>query len=1081
MKNKILSRRYFEICALLFVVSLLLILSPACAENQIKGNIAGQEVSLVPNGSFDEGEPSAAGWTVEGGAYRDAKTVRTGRYSACIARSSAEISSRWVSNLIPCTEKMYSVSGWIATDMDALADFSFAANLVIEFVRTDGGIISREVVGWSNGRTGWQYRIKKVEPPPQSSAMRLVFEFSKNIGKAWLDDVCITVATSEPVAAIEKTGRITKGVVSLEVTTTALAGNIFRPDEPVIIRAALRNATNEAKQVKFEYWLTDFEGHVLLKGERPVIVPAKGEGKIESQLDGKLIPAQEYLELQARVVDDNTEYDNSTVGLGILPKRKPTTLSEESYFGLLGDGLLAQDIGARWTRPSVSLGSRQPASDKRYGIETIALITSDSTAGIGPEGVMNGSLPLDKFVDYVRKIVGEYKGIIKYYQIGNECEGGKGYVAVLKAAYEAAKGVDPDCKIVCAGISYLSIKSTTRSDLLKAGLGKYCDAYDYHIYEDLPVMDEILNKVNQENERYNAVKPQFITEFAAYPVVGISEPVKAAYVIKRYILAISQKIDVSFWHVLRWPAGVLGLDQVGLMNPKGDPWVSFFTFAAMTRELEGAKFSKRLDWGNGVYAFQFDHKTHTDLVLWSDKGEQALNFKTNDGPVNITEINGRTTSGHTLHGQFTVTAGYYPYIIALPGPPELSKGTALLKFTSEEYVVPAGGKTEVKLVAYNPTGQPISGQVVLSGPGAIRVLKETQAVSLAPGESHEIAFMVAATETNKTAGFLKAMFVCDSAPAGFVVVKMRLSEPIAVKSVVVSSAGLPKIKVSIQNLTPLPVEGTVSLVTELTKQIRPEQFKNEFPPIAPGKTYEAVFQLSAPADMQSMYNTEVTIRCQNGLTVSKHELLSFAPGYYADKTPVIDGDLSEWEGKMPLEIPYRGRWEWIGAGGKPPVSPEDLSARIGVQWDKDHFYLAVEVKDDIFRNENSDLMMWKGDSLQFTIDPDPEGDGSMGYYEFTFAKTPKGNQFYASNVPVGKKTGFWQPEMAVVRKNGKTCYEIALDKSQVDPLKLQEGIFLGFALIVNEQDAGPRSFYGWYSGIGDVKTRGLFGRLTMVK
>lgn len=493
--------------------------------------------------------------------------------------------------------------------------------------------------------------------------------------------------------------RVEPAKLFYDIQTSAAVSSVFEPGEPIVISPTIRNPTTQAASVDFQYELSDSHGQVLSSGAAPAQISAGGATTLNIPFDETSLPQQEYLRLRTKLISNGTEFDNDTMGLGILPRRDPLGPAEDSQFGLLvgwhpGYSVqpedrfkLAQLAGARWDRPGEALTNDRFITAREHDFEPVLLVLTDPSVGsIGPESVINGTATEAEFAAYVTKTVTEHKGLIKYYQFGNEpapwiAGMPAKIVAAQKVAYEAAKAADPDAIIVAPGICCLEVGPSSWAALLEAGLGNYADVYDHHFYSSISLMDSLLTTINQANVQYNAVKPQFVTETSVDYVNrdwNITEEEKGAHVIKRYAIALSQNIDVPFWFALMWPEGY-GADgpdakatQASLLDPvTGYPLESYFTFAAMTRELEGAEFTRRLNLGNGIYAIEFDHGTYTNLVLWSEVGNRLVNIAAVNGQVGITEVSGRKTYGETVNGQFAITAGDLPVILSfaleLPG------------------------------------------------------------------------------------------------------------------------------------------------------------------------------------------------------------------------------------------------------------------------------------------------------------------------------------------------------------------------------------------------------------------------------
>jgi polysaccharide biosynthesis protein PslG len=103
---------------------------------------------------------------------------------------------------------------------------------------------------------------------------------------------------------------------------------------------------------------------------------------------------------------------------------------------------------------------------QKYDLQIIARL-SHPPAWTRAAGNARGSYAppddLADYGDYVRAVVGRYKGRIRYYQIWNEPniypEWGEapvdpeGYTALLKTGYESVKSVDPDAVVICGALA----------------------------------------------------------------------------------------------------------------------------------------------------------------------------------------------------------------------------------------------------------------------------------------------------------------------------------------------------------------------------------------------------------------------------------------------------------------------------------------------------------------------------------------------------------------------------------------------------------------------------------------------------
>ena len=230
----------------------------------------------------------------------------------------------------------------------------------------------------------------------------------------------------------------------------------------------------------------------------------------------------------------------------------------------------------------------------------------------------------------------------------------------------------------------------------------------------------------------------------------------------------------------------------------------------------------------------------------------------------------------------------------------------------------------------------------------------------------------------------------------------------------------------------------------------------------------------------------------NGKTysfVSKFKGLAYAG--YADETIKVDGIIDDevWKNGIVMTCEDASRIvmieDWKG--------DRDLSADFSMLWDEEYFYLYAVVTDEIFCQNETPDGLWKGDSVQFGLFNDKNGDmvnGTAGtvYEEIGIAlieNKPVAYRFISQTgetevgeIPVGE--GF---EMACVRDGDDLTYELKCKWSELfgNDYKPELGSVLGFSAVINDNDGGGRR--GWMeygSGIGMYKDVNEFVLMPML-
>jgi hypothetical protein len=180
---------------------------------------------------------------------------------------------------------------------------------------------------------------------------------------------------------------------------------------------------------------------------------------------------------------------------------------------------------------------------------------------------------------------------------------------------------------------------------------------------------------------------------------------------------------------------------------------------------------------------------------------------------------------------------------------------------------------------------------------------------------------------------------------------------------------------------------------------------------------------------------------------------------------------------------------------------QDLAASLRYAWDESNLYLAYEVTDDTFVQENTGGLTWMGDALQtaYNLDPGKKEQVSSGntvadygtrprWTEIELALTKKGPEAFRGGTsdplvrPVGLLTHA-QVQLAGVRHGDQTVYEAAIPWTTLGAKgALAAGDVIGLAATVNDLDIPtqlePKALE-LFDGISRSKDLNLFGLLTL--
>lgn len=448
-------------------------------------------------------------------------------------------------------------------------------------------------------------------------------------------------------------------------------GAVFDVATEAKVAATVHNATSDQPAAMLSFEVRDADGKVLNTGQVELSVPRGEERRVELSLGSdQRLPREEYLKMVVTISSGSVKRAEVQKGFGFLPKRAAVTPPESSPFGLLAesDWPLLQRLGVRHVRPNWSWAERPMEWAQRYGIAYCPLIGEANAAA-------DGRTEPEEYAAFVRESVSKFKRYVKHWQLGNEFDifhrdGPAKYVEVQRIGYEAAKSADPECLVIGGSITELQVRPEGFREALKCGLAKWCDVYDFHFYQSLEVTQKMLDFIHATFKEFHAEKPIWVTETTQVGIFDPDDANQANYVFKRYAHLLANGVQVVFWHVLRWPYP-FEQDKVqatALIDYDGFARPGLFAYAALTRELEGARFVRRWDLGAEVYALEFTRGRRSRVALWTEGESREVNLSVTAGKAFVTVPSGRKSEVPTRNGLRQTTARREAAILDLPAP-----------------------------------------------------------------------------------------------------------------------------------------------------------------------------------------------------------------------------------------------------------------------------------------------------------------------------------------------------------------------------------------------------------------------------
>ena len=430
---------------------------------------------------------------------------------------------------------------------------------------------------------------------------------------------------------------------------TLRKGNVYVDGElPMSWNVVIHNDAAEARDVTLEARIVDFWGHELLADQYTAKVPAKSwiwwpfdfsppdRGVFHVHVDALLAGA---VAEQARTAAgwippppaDRGPADESVFGLYAWAGYEPWGYIVGSLRGFPPQGVdscagldLAAKAGCRWIKRMFEWDYIEPAKGEHPNIErwdvmvqkarelgmtvTGMLVYSPRWCTLAPETArgqgarMYPPADLEQWAEFVRFVVGRYKGKVHTWEAWNEPNSSnfmgsaEQFVELLKVTYNAAKEADPDCQVMwnTGGLDYNFIEAVYR-----LGGTPYFDIQGVHGYIYWGEMDTIYRLRLLMQEHGIGDREIWSTEegWGGMPrwYDPKTENFGAAQVMQRYTEAVVMKR----WGFKRemWLTAVdgLGNSHHDLWYPDLAPRPLYVAYAVTSHMLDGSRFVSSMD------------------------------------------------------------------------------------------------------------------------------------------------------------------------------------------------------------------------------------------------------------------------------------------------------------------------------------------------------------------------------------------------------------------------------------------------------------------------------------------------------
>jgi len=649
---------------------------------------------------------------------------------------------------------------------------------------------------------------------------------------------------------------------------------------------------------------------------------------------------------------------------------------------------------------------------------------------------------LEAWKIYIRAIVERYKDRVKYWEVINEPNthlSAEAYFPYLKAAYEAAKEVDPDCIIVggCATSDLGGEPAPWTCRLLELGGWKYFDILSTHFYgkgapEGTRGMgtDKYFDYLVQKMKKYGKDAPVWHTEktytarTSGYSPRKFNRPyayepdptsptkdfkTKAEYMIRENLLSASSGKGPFFWF-----GGLPNRTSImfhmypdfrgnGHCEYDDSPMPELLAANGLANVLKGHYYPQgQLYWGGinrcalfssdkgksgSIWDWLFGKSGSSVVAVWNWQGKSSISIPTNMGKLEVYDFFGNKTDlKPDKKGRINLELETAPKYIVFPE---------------------------------------------LNAAGARKLLDK---VSLVGGEK------------------ISQYGCCEM------------------------QSGKPAICVYIKNNDISSLDGKVE-ISSIPSGWKMEAMEKEFFNLKPGQNIKLAFPLANVQPVNDIVNVDITTKVHDKLYKLNISVLPFssdrelqeilspprvAVAEKVQKNSIkIDGDLSEWSKSNNISVAVAdnitgefGKWQGV----------DDLSISVKFRWDENFFYVGATVYDDRIIRNSAKNVAWSSDSFELFMDLD---DKDLEY-DRTTKDTYAVNKDDFQGVfapPSGKKShneasAWWMQlkssanaKVASKRVKGGYTMEIAIPwKTFTYNFTPAVGKEIGFSFIVNDSD-----------------------------
>lgn len=1063
--------------------------------------------AIAQASSFQEGFEAAAelpaGWTAQGTVGIDAKEAFKGKHALVLTRDQARSDN-------PCSATgpafdvapgTWQIRGASKSELHS-PDSSYNGTVALEQLDATGKVLSSATVAEVYGTKTWQPFSQQVEVARGVAKARFTVQLKKADGTFWLDEIS---------AAFLATGGKKDGNISRIVFTSAQLGNLLLPEDARTFAVEVdAKKPLEPKQMDLTWVLRDYWGAEMTAPAKAVLTAgakSKGKRSYHTNLDLSSVPLEmgKYYELHAEIVQEGTQPFHNYTSFAILPLAvtkayKPLEIpfTTRAWDNRIGEYLTLSDrlgirIGGIWGGWS----STPPYKPEAPALELCKKLDMGVLTGTPIASIEHHGKGYEKY-DETALRQGVRNWIEKYgqtrpliFDLGNEPHGSGPTVAenvkAYKIVYEEIKKIDPSIIVLASSMG-------PEEEYFKEGFQNYCDAFDFHIYEDSSTIRTAFAKYHEMFKKYGCEKPVWSTELGLNAQGMTRQAVAVELYKKTAIFFASGGRSMSWFDILYPDAEGKDFDSSGAAFNVFDcryvkycPKLDAIAYYNAVNAICIKKFIAEKQYDGGISAFLFRDKDGRNLqMLWKDKGRVDVTVPLPGiQDVQLIAIDGRRSTLQAAGSGITLTISEDPLLLLYQGE-NTALATSLSAPAASITVLPTAViKGDSVMLGVSLMSQSADG-VSLVTPPFWTVKKSVDQKDRAGAEL--VTFALAAPNASLAREGNLVLPLKDAAGVvrGELSARIPLAGRLAIRVLPEPTVGGKPAGVKLIIRNNANEQQQLAWKMELVDEypMKEGHYEEKIAPTAyfseafEGKVAVDAGQLAsvsvplAGLQSQSVYRVKATITDATGRVISQQRFVAgFAAVPRAKGTIQMNGvlDEPEWATAPVQAINEAKQVRAIDAQAHAWKGMADLSGKLQFLWDDHYLYVGATVTDDVFANTMADSGIWAGDGLQFLFDPARESAEKPGKYDYAVAVGKKGPQAWSylsadpAAAPAGECKDILVSTKAATDGSGGVTYKIAIPWSRLSPFKPLAGGNLGLSMVLNEDDgAGRHGFMAWY-------------------